>query len=103
GEDDSGGSEGVDEGLVHLVPRVDLAIDPVLAHPAGDKLGDLAAVVDDQQALVMGLAHRGLSNRAMKKPSVPVRRGVSCSVWPSPANAARRSRAGSVSAGVVAA
>ena len=36
------------------VERMDLAIDPALAHPAGDELGELAAEVEDQDSLVGG-------------------------------------------------
>jgi len=52
-QDDGAGGVVVDDGL-GLVERMDLAIDPRLAHPAGDQLGHLAAEIDDQDALVVG-------------------------------------------------
>ena len=45
---------------------------------------------------MVGLGHWDLSKRAAKKPSVPVRKGVSWSVWPSPASVANRVLAASV-------
>ena len=46
-----------EEGGVDLLVGVDLAVDARLAQPAGDQLGDLAAEVDDEQALVAGRGH----------------------------------------------
>ena len=48
------GPERGEEGGVDLLVRVDLAVDPRLAQPPRDQLGDLAAEVDDEQALVLG-------------------------------------------------
>ena len=64
---------------------MDLAIDPALAHAAGDQLGDLAAEIEDQDAVGHGKWSSGISrvgkaerrsNTATKKPSVPCRAGV---------------------------
>ena len=49
------GAEVGEEGGVDLLVGVDLAVDARLAQAAGDQLGDLAAEVDDEQALVVGL------------------------------------------------
>ena len=49
------GVVGLEEGVIHLVEGMDLAIDPALAHPAGDQLGHLAAEIDDQDAVMAGL------------------------------------------------
>ena len=35
-----------------LLKRRDLAIDPLLAHPPGDQLGDLRAEIDDENLVV---------------------------------------------------
>ena len=35
-----------------LLERRDLAIDPLLAHPPGDELGDLRAEIDDENLVV---------------------------------------------------
>ena len=59
---------------------VDLAIDPALAYPASNQLGDLAAEIEDQDAV----RHQRWSsefcgrrsNTATKNPSVPWRAGV---------------------------
>ena len=56
GEDHRLGGEALQHGR-HFVVGVDLAVDPALAHPPGDQLGDLAAEIDDQHALVVGLRH----------------------------------------------
>src|SRR5262249_6978483 len=48
-------------------------INPALAHPAGDQLGDLAAKIEDQDAV----GHDWRSNMATKNPSVPCCAGVS--------------------------
>src|SRR6185312_9035599 len=53
---------------------MNLAIHPVLADAPGDELGDLAAEIEDQDAVVHVAGF--LSNRATKKPSVPWRAGV---------------------------
>jgi len=53
--------------------RVDLAIDPALAHPARDQLSHLAAEIEDQDAV----GHGWRSKMATKNPSVPCRAGVS--------------------------
>ena len=42
------------EGLLGLLERHDLAIDPLLAHPPGDELGHLRAEIDDQDLVVAG-------------------------------------------------
>ena len=52
---------------------LDFAIDAALAHPARDQLGDLAAEIEDQDAV----GHGWRSKIATKKPSVPCRAGVS--------------------------
>ena len=46
------------EGGLRLLERHDLGIDPLLAHPPRDQLGDLAAEIDDQN-LVMRRGHLG--------------------------------------------
>src|ERR1700760_2973558 len=53
--------------------RIDLAIDPAFAHTTRDELRNLAAEIDDQDAVGHGLR----SNIATKKPSVPCLAGVS--------------------------
>ena len=58
GEDDGLRAERGEEGGVDLLVGVDLAVDPRLAQAAGDQLGDLAAEVDDEKALVVGVRHR---------------------------------------------
>ena len=58
GEDDGLRAEGGEEGGVDLLVGVDLAVDADLAQAAGDQLGDLAAEVDDEEALVVGVRHR---------------------------------------------
>ena len=58
GEDHRLRAEGAQEAGVDCLERVDLAVDPGLAEPPGDQLGDLAAEVDDQEALVVGMGHR---------------------------------------------
>ncbi len=64
---------------------VDFAIHPALAHAARDQLGNLAAEIDDQDAVGHQVWSSKLSradptgrrsNRATKKPSVPWRAGV---------------------------
>jgi hypothetical protein len=55
----AGGAAGKDHGFRlqplqcagRVVERYDLGIDPVLAHPAGDQLSDLAAEVDDEDGV----------------------------------------------------
>src|SRR4051794_30238335 len=63
---------------------LDLAIDAVLAHPAGDQLGDLAAEIEDQDSVLgfgghaSGSVAGGAARRskmAAKKPSGPWRGG----------------------------
>ena len=71
GEDDRLRAEGGEEGGGHAVEGVDLAVDARLAQPAGDQLGDLAAEIDDEQALVRGLGHRLRIGRG-----VPLRKGA---------------------------
>ncbi len=65
--------------------RMDLAIDPALAQPARDQLGDLAAEIEDQDAVghqgrpsdeELDGSGRRRSNKATKNPSVPWRAGV---------------------------
>src|SRR5215472_1429639 len=53
--------------------RMDLAINAALAHTAGDELRDLAAEIEDQDAV----GHAWRSKIATKKPSVPCCAGVS--------------------------
>ncbi len=51
---------------------MDLAVDPVLAHPAGDELGELAAEVEDEDGLVAGDGDRIGSGMSMGlSPEVP--------------------------------
>ena len=66
GVDDRGRAAGEDDGLraeigeesgVDPLVGVDLAVDAELAQAAGDQLGDLAAEVDDEEALVVGVRH----------------------------------------------
>ena len=52
--------------------RMDLAIDPALAHATRDELCDLAAEIEDQDAV----GHGWRSKIATKKPSVPCLAGV---------------------------
>ncbi len=66
-EDDAARVEGADLFLARGV-GVDLAIDPVLAHPPRDQLGDLAAEIEDQDFV----GHRARPNRLS---SPPRRRG----------------------------
>ncbi len=102
-QDHRPGREVVQDGADPVI-GMDLAIDAAFAHAPGDQLGDLAAEIDDQHTFVARLGgHEVLWNRAMKKPSVPVRRGLSWTQGPPSARAARRARAGSVSMGAVAA
>src|SRR5262249_22094801 len=54
GEDDRLRGELFQEGRVHPVERMDLAVDADLAQAAGDQLGDLTAEVDDQDLFVSG-------------------------------------------------
>src|SRR6516165_2174576 len=72
GQDDRARREVTDLVFADRV-RVDLAIDPALAHPARDQLGHLAAEIEDQDAV----GHGWRSKMATKKPSVPWRAGVS--------------------------
>ena len=53
GEDDRPRGEFLEEGLVDPVEGMDFAINPVLAEAAGDKLGHLAAEIDNQGAVVL--------------------------------------------------
>ena len=57
GEDHGLGGKGAEEGVVHLVERVDLAIDVQLAQAARDQLRHLAAEVDDEEAVMRALGH----------------------------------------------
>ena len=52
GEDHRLGLEGREHGLCRL-ERHDFAIDSGLAHPAGDKLGDLRPKIDDEHFVVV--------------------------------------------------
>src|SRR5689334_19103248 len=52
--------------------RVDFAINPALAHASRDQLRDLAAEIEDQDAV----GHGWRSKIATKKPSVPCLEGV---------------------------
>src|ERR1700751_3108525 len=72
GQDDRPWSEVADRRAVNRI-RVNLAIDPALAHPARDQLGHLTAEIEDQDAV----GHGWRSKMATKKPSVPCRAGVS--------------------------
>ena len=65
---------------VNPIIGMDLAVDPALSHAARNQLRHLAAKIDYQQLLVQAHFGATLSNKAMKNPSVPVRRGVNCSV-----------------------
>ncbi len=47
-------AQSADQGVVHLVEGMDLAIDIHLAQTTGDQLGYLAAEIDDQTGLVRG-------------------------------------------------
>ncbi|PAV71363.1 hypothetical protein WR25_00005 [Diploscapter pachys] len=52
GQDDAGRLDPV-EGLVGGLEGRDLRIDPSLSHPAGDELRDLAAEIDDENAVAV--------------------------------------------------
>ena len=54
GQDDAVGLHRLERGL-GVLERHDLAIDPLLAHPAGDELGDLGAEIDDEDLVVDGV------------------------------------------------
>ncbi len=58
GEDDAAGAEGADGVRVHVV-GVQLAVDPRLAHPAGDELGVLGPEVEDEDAVGVDVGHGG--------------------------------------------
>ena len=51
------GGEGLQEGVVHLVEGMDLAIDVQLAQATRDQLRHLAAEVDDEKAVMGALGH----------------------------------------------
>ena len=60
-QDHGGGAEAGQEVGIDLVERMDLAIDARFTHPACNELCDLAAEIDDQEALVLRFdgAHGG--------------------------------------------
>ena len=91
-EDDADGAAAADL-RDRQIERVDLAVDPVLAHPAGDELGELAAEIQDENGLargrfwildfgfwiqsVLGFAHGSISPLSIQNPKSKIQNGQS--------------------------
>jgi len=54
GQDDAPWVEFLDVGFVDLLERVNFAVNPRFAHPAGNELGYLGPEIDDQQTVYHG-------------------------------------------------
>jgi hypothetical protein len=54
------------KGVGDFVERMDFAVDIQLSQPARDKLGDLAAEVDDEKAVMLGHGRWEYANRALR-------------------------------------
>ncbi len=73
-QDHRAGREVLQESWGHLLIGVDLAIDVQLAQAARDQLGDLAAEVDDEKALMRGAGHGAFlrCGNCRRKPAGPL-------------------------------